>query len=180
MERQWPHHACYCCGHPAYHICTACPGNPALHVHATKDHPNSCFLNDGANHDHLLCTGRRFTNANDSLETYPGRSFRAAGLLVDASLPGMLSHQAPSSKVDYPLNKAIVLIGQHPLCGHWREKFHAYTYTYLNNNNNNNSLTNSLIYLLLKILMAERKGPFDRLRRSCCRWLCCSEGQSQT
>jgi len=32
--------------------------------------------------------------------------------------------------------------------------------------NNNNSLTNSLIYLLLKMLMAERKGPFDRLRRS--------------
>jgi len=30
----------------------------------------------------------------------------------------------------------------------------------------NNSLTNSLIYLLLKILMAECKGPFDRLCRS--------------
>jgi len=27
---------------------------------------------------------------------------------------------------------------------------------------NNNSLTNSLISLLLKILMAEHKGPFDR------------------
>jgi len=35
-----------------------------------------------------------------------------------------------------------------------------------NNNNNDNSLTNSLIYLLLKIPMAKRKGPFDRLRRS--------------
>ena len=38
------HHVCHCCGHPAYYICTACPGNPALHAHATKDHPNSCFL----------------------------------------------------------------------------------------------------------------------------------------
>jgi len=47
--------------------------------------------------------------------------------------------------------------------------------------NNNISLTNSLISLLLKILMAELKGPFDRLcvEVRCC-WLCCSEGQLQT
>jgi len=38
------HHVCHCCGHPAYHICTACPGNPALHIRATKGRPNSCFL----------------------------------------------------------------------------------------------------------------------------------------
>jgi len=50
-----------------------------------------------------------------------------------------------------------------------------------NNNNNNNSLSNSLMSPLLKILMAERKGAFDRLHVEvrCC-WLCCSEGQLQT
>jgi len=48
-------------------------------------------------------------------------------------------------------------------------------------NNNNNSLTNSLISLLLKILMAKRKGLFDKLRGEVrCRWFCCSEGQLQT
>jgi len=49
------------------------------------------------------------------------------------------------------------------------------------NNNSTYSLTNSLIALLLKILMAELNGPFDRLRVEvrCC-WLWCSEGQLQT
>jgi len=38
------HQICHCRGKPVYHICTACPGSPALHLRATNDRHNSCFL----------------------------------------------------------------------------------------------------------------------------------------
>jgi len=38
------HQVCRCCGKAAYHVCTACPGRPALHIHTPKDRKNSCFL----------------------------------------------------------------------------------------------------------------------------------------
>ena len=37
------HQVCHCCGKNAYHCCSRCPSNPALHVHH-HDGKNSCFL----------------------------------------------------------------------------------------------------------------------------------------
>jgi len=37
------HQVCHCCGKAAYHYCSRCPGNPALHAHH-HDGKNTCFL----------------------------------------------------------------------------------------------------------------------------------------
>jgi len=37
------HQVCHCCGKPAHHYCSLCPGKPALHI-SHREGKNTCFL----------------------------------------------------------------------------------------------------------------------------------------